>query len=424
MSYIKQWISIIAVGMALGTAWAIRGQFGHEQGAAWAGAIGALALVLFSGRKDWYNKMTLIALAGAVGWGMGGMISYGQVVGYGRTDNFVNVFYGLGMLFVIGALYGITGGGLVGLVLDSTKTNRVKWGQLVMEMAAGGLISYYFLVEQLGVLMTPPRSEAWAVCLGAGLAMLWHMARENRNSALRVAIISALGAGFGFAFGNFLQTVGTIMEIKFNMWNVMEYSIGFFGGSSMAYGVYTSEWPVEEESPKKWVNRAAAFLGLAFFPIIVYRESLSLGDFTRRLGDVQNLESVASASYWFSLILVLALVVYVLYISKSNDYSRKDVMVTFFFMLIVYALISYAITGMFAGKAELNHHLYALNIVVLFVLGKKRYPAMSKSVTEEISWKRWLECFILIVAVLAVAALISVAINPGIGGGHNRFPIN
>ena len=68
---------VLIVALALATAWAIRGQFGHEQGAAWAGAIGGLALVLVSGRKDWYNKMMLVALASAVGWGAGGMISYG-----------------------------------------------------------------------------------------------------------------------------------------------------------------------------------------------------------------------------------------------------------------------------------------------------------------------------------------------------------
>jgi hypothetical protein len=44
----KQLITILIVGMAFGTAWAIRGQFGHEQGAAWAGGIGGLALILVS----------------------------------------------------------------------------------------------------------------------------------------------------------------------------------------------------------------------------------------------------------------------------------------------------------------------------------------------------------------------------------------
>ena len=118
----KQWIGILTVGFALATGHAIRGQFGHEQGAAWAGAMGGLALVLVANRKDWYQKMLLIALTVAVGWGAGGMISYGQIAGgYSQSDNFPNVFYGLSMLFIIGGLYGLLGGGLLGLTLDSTK---------------------------------------------------------------------------------------------------------------------------------------------------------------------------------------------------------------------------------------------------------------------------------------------------------------
>lgn len=105
------WISILIVGMTWGTTWAIRGQFGDQQGAAAAG-IGALALVLVSRRKDWYAKALPWHLLPAVGWGAGGMISYGQVVGYGRSDDFLNVAYGLLMLIVIGGLYGLMGGGL------------------------------------------------------------------------------------------------------------------------------------------------------------------------------------------------------------------------------------------------------------------------------------------------------------------------
>ena len=201
----KQWISILIVAMTLGTAWAIRGQFGHEQGAAWAGGIGALALVLASKRKDWYSNVFSIVFAAAIGWGASGMISYGQVVGYGRSDNFLNAFYGLLMLFVIGSLYGILGGGLVGLSLHSSEKNKVKWGAVLSEMVAGGFIGYNLLIGQFEWLMTPPREEAWAVCLGAGFALLWHMARNNCQSPIRVALYSAIGAGFGFAFGNFAE---------------------------------------------------------------------------------------------------------------------------------------------------------------------------------------------------------------------------
>ena len=49
-------LPILLVGIAFGTAWAIRGQFGHEPGAAMAGIIGGTALILAAGRKDWYNK--------------------------------------------------------------------------------------------------------------------------------------------------------------------------------------------------------------------------------------------------------------------------------------------------------------------------------------------------------------------------------
>ena len=111
---------LIIAGMTLGTAWAVRGKFGHEQGAAWAGAIGGLIIVLLSGRKDWHQKIYSVALASAIGWGIGGMMSYGQVVGYGKADDFQNVFYGLLMLFLIGGLYGLTGGGMLGLALLQT----------------------------------------------------------------------------------------------------------------------------------------------------------------------------------------------------------------------------------------------------------------------------------------------------------------
>src|SRR5690606_31982528 len=183
----------------------------------------------------------------------------------------------------IGGLFGLVGGGVVGLTLDSTSDNKVKWGPLMAEMVAGGLISYYFLVEQLGFKMTPPRSEAWAVCLGAGLAMLWYMARERRNSPIRVAFFSMLGAGIGFGFGNFLQIIGKTWDVPFNMWNVMEYSIGFFGGLGMAYGVFSSQWPEESPKPKKWENWASLIIVAVLIPLIVYRETLNYDYLVGRL---------------------------------------------------------------------------------------------------------------------------------------------
>ena len=420
----EQWISILIVAMSLATAWAIRGQFGHEQGAAWAGAIGGLALIMVSKRKDWYNKMVLVAMASAIGWGAGGMISYGVVVGYGFADNFINAFYGLTMLFVIGALFGLLGGGLVGLVLDSTKKNKVKWGSLVAEMVAGGLLGYFFLVEEIGFKMTPPRSEAWAIIFGAGLAMLWYMAREKRNSAIRVAIFSALGGGFGFAFGNFLQVIGNVMEIQFNMWNVMEYSIGFFGGSGMAYGVFSSKWPMEEITQKKWVNRAALFIVIVLIPVIVYRESLAYEYFLKRLGDVSSLEYVASISTTVVAIVLILMSGLLFWKLKDGNYKKKDVILFFFIYLAVYIFISYAVTGLFAGNMALNHHLYILNIILIFILVRMKKPALFAVVSDQINAKKWFIIFLIMIIFIALLTVVSINTHGELGGSHNRFPIN
>lgn len=415
-------LAILIVAMSLATAWAIRGQFGHEQGAAWAGAIGGLALVVVSKRKDWYNKMALIALAAATGWGAGGMISYGQVVGYGRAANFLNAFYGLGMLFVIGALFGVLGGGLVGLVLDSTATRRVKWGNVVAEMTAGGLITYYFLIEQIGFKMTPPRSEAWAIILGAGLAMLWYMAREKRSSAIRVALLSALGGGFGFAFGNFLQILGNVLEIPFNMWNVMEYSIGFFGGSGMAYGVFTSKWPTDENRPANWANKSALLLLVVFVPLIVYRESLTYGHLIKRLGEIAGSGSVAMYSTVFVVAVLFTMALVLLYGLWKLPYAKKDVLRFLVGYLVVYALLSYVVKGLFAGHMILNHHLYLLNIAVLFVLIKVGgYGALPSRGTEVVPSKKWAMAFLIVVILIAILAFIAVNLHGELPGSRNRF---
>ena len=420
----RQWISILIIGLTFGTAWAIRGQFGHEQGAAWAGVIGALALVLVSQRKDWYSKVLLIALSSAIGWGAGGMISYGKVVGYGRSMDFLNTSYGLLMLFVIGGLFGLLGGGFVGLTLDSSRQKSVNWGCLVAEMTAGGLISYYLLIGQLEILMTPPRSEAWSVCLGAGIAMIWHMVRNNFSSPLRVAYFSALGAGFGFAFGNFLQILGNIMEINFNMWNVMEYSIGFFGGSAMAYGVFSSAWPEETLIPERWENKTALFIIFVLIPLIVFTNSRLYEVFKSNNNENPN-AGVISLSGSVSAIVVIiavALIGWINTLVSKNYYGRKNVLLFFLLFFGTYIFISYCVTGAFEGNFHLNHHLYVANYIVVIILLGMNFPAFLQQPGLEIKGTNWLIYIIAIILIILILALILINIHGELSGANTRFP--
>ncbi len=418
----NQIISILIVAMSFGTAWAVRGQFGHEQGAAWAAGIGALALVLVSQRNDWYKRVLSVTLASAIGWGMGGMISYGKIVGYGRSDDFVNAGYGLLMLFIIGGLYGLIGGGLTGLSLESTQERKVKWAGLIAEMVAGGLITYGFLIIQLEFFMTPPRSEAWAFCFGAGLALFWHMARNRYNSSLKVAFITMLGSGFGFAFGNFLQIVGNILEINFNMWNVMEYSIGFFGGAALAYSVFTSPWPQNVEPPKSWENRVSYIIALIFFPVIVFQQSMSFDTLAERLGGSGIEVGLANASAIITgLLICLIAIFYVLKLEKSKfNITKNIVFLLYLTFFSVYVAISFIVSGVLGGVILSNHVLYVLNIAVILILLRRNQSPFSNTLTSVLTKKHGFYLAFILTVILLLASIL-VNVHGELGGVQIRF---
>ena len=418
----SQIINFLIVAMSFGTAWAVRGQFGHEQGAAWAAGIGGLSLVLVSGRSDWYQRVLSVTLASAIGWGMGGMMSYGLVVGYGRSTDFANAAYGLLMLFVIGGLYGLIGGGLTGLTLESSKEKRVNWPGLMAEMVAGGLIAYGFLIMQLEILMTPPRSEAWAFCFGAGLALIWHLARKGFSSSIKVALITMVGSGFGFAFGNFLQIVGTLLEINFNMWNVMEYSIGFFGGLALAYSVFTSPWPENIESPKSWENRVLYVIALIIIPLLVFQQSLSVQTLTERLANSGiNGNTSMLSSFVSGLLICLIIIFYAIKFEKSKFVMTKNTVFWVYLSFIsCYVFVSFIVTGIFGGKVYLNHFLYLVNIGVVLVLLRSIRNPFSVNLNTGISLN-YLRALAIVITIIVMLALILVNIHGDMGGSQTRF---
>ncbi len=297
--------NLLFAAIVLGLGWAMRGHFGHEWGASWAGAMGALAVLVISKRKDWALRAPELAALGAIGWGAGGMMSYGIVIGYCRSISFVNSLYGYAMLAVIGGLYGFIGGGLFGLGLESSEENKPKWPSLIVEMFAGGFLVWGFLIFQMEWFMTPPRSELWAGCLGAALALAWYLNRNNFKRALRVASYGALGAGFGFTFGNFIQTVGSSAHIQYNWWNVMEFTLGFFGGLGMIYAVLTRQWP-QGVKPSKTGNWIAILFLFAFIPATNYFNGLS----TERFVDLAEKLDMVNASQFASRQLLIAGIVH------------------------------------------------------------------------------------------------------------------
>lgn len=416
--------NLLLAGISLGTAWAIRGQFGHEQGAAWAGGIGGLSIVLLSKRRDWYAKAFQLALASAAGWGVGGIISYGIVVGYGRGTDFGNVYYGFLMLFVIGGLFGLLGGGLFGLMLADNPAKPVKWHRLITEMTASAVIFYYLLIEEFGWLMTPPRSEAWAACAGMTIAMFWYMIRNQRFAALRVAIFAGLGGGFGFAFGNFLQVLGSVSGIKFNFWNVMEYSIGFFGGIGMAYGTFTSDWEQSTSKLDKKKLLAPLIILTLIIPFVVWDQSFETERIIKIIQTVapdRESSNLVDFIQRGALFLVFPLCIYAL-----NKFCRTgsiepdfDNLKTFFLAYLgLYIAFSLLMTGAFMSLYRIEQYLYIGNFIILaFLIGRFEPQFINRG--QNIS--RWFVNFLFILAAIALLTAVAVNSHGTLAGAHNRF---
>ena len=102
--------SVFLVGLSLSIGWGIRGNFGHEYGAAFAGALAALTVVLVSGREDWRKRIPYFVLFGALGWGFGASQSYMQVIAYTESGQTLSQAYGYVALFWIGFLWAAMGG--------------------------------------------------------------------------------------------------------------------------------------------------------------------------------------------------------------------------------------------------------------------------------------------------------------------------
>lgn len=263
----RSWLTRLALpGLAMSLGWGIRGDYGHEAGALLPGALLALACSLTAGRADWLARAACLGLLGALGWAIGGQMSYGMVIGYSGQATWREVLYGFAALFVIGALWGGIGAGVlalgltwgraqlescvgplsalyvVWLLLDfsgATEWLSGRWWSLydsdwvaattalltagvcawaverwrpacwLMAVLAGGWwLGFGLLTLGLGLRMTPPRSDNWAGCLGLCAAFGVYLWRQRNRAALLLMLYGALAGGLGFAIGAFVQILG------------------------------------------------------------------------------------------------------------------------------------------------------------------------------------------------------------------------
>ena len=101
--------AFLLIGLSLSIGWGIRGNFGHEYGAAFAGCLAAITAAILSGRDDWRERIPYFAFFGAMGWGFGASVSYMQVLSYTESGHAISQWYGYLATFLIGFLWAAMG---------------------------------------------------------------------------------------------------------------------------------------------------------------------------------------------------------------------------------------------------------------------------------------------------------------------------
>lgn len=104
------WQAILLGGLSLSVGWGVRGNWGHEYGAMIPGALCAMAACMLSGREDWRARVAFFGFFGALGWSLGGSMSYMQVIAYTHSGHASSQLYGYACLFALGFLWGAPGG--------------------------------------------------------------------------------------------------------------------------------------------------------------------------------------------------------------------------------------------------------------------------------------------------------------------------
>ena len=155
--------TILLSGLALSIGWGIRGNFGHEYGAGFAGCLAAIVVALLSGRDDWRRRVPYFALFAAIGWGFGASQSYMQVLSYTNSGHFASQIYGFLCVFIIGFLWAAIGGAGTAFAAVAPEEKIIRFFKpLLFVLAARILLS--FIEDPVARLLQQglPFDETWS----------------------------------------------------------------------------------------------------------------------------------------------------------------------------------------------------------------------------------------------------------------------
>lgn len=219
-----RWTTIVLTALSLSVGWGIRGDFGHEYGAMFAGCLAALTVCLASGRPDWRERVLYFGFFGAIGWGFGGSVSYMQVISFTESGHLASQWYGYIALFYIGFLWAALGGAGTAMPAAMSRDDLTRLFTPVLFVFAA-----WFLQDRIEDPVAAAMQEhisfdhtwgrhksplywfdadylaAFFALLGAGIYDLWE--RRERNTGYLPVMMSA-GAVVGYGCQLLLHQAG------------------------------------------------------------------------------------------------------------------------------------------------------------------------------------------------------------------------
>ncbi len=290
------------VALSLSIGWGIRGNFGHEIGAMLPGSLAAMAVALLSGRADWQRRVAFFGAAGAIGWSLGGSMSYMQVIGYTHSGDSLTVVYGYACLFLLGFLWAAPGGLAVALPalldrerltsffaplasivvvwtltsiavgiwdrvdVDFRQDSPLYWydtswlealgvivavvglamirrrldfaSSLLLHAAVGWWIAFLVLVPGLGLRMTPPRGDNWAGAIGIVVGLWVFCYRQGLSWVTEATWVTGIYGGIGFAGATLIKLLGIATGLDTNWHSVLEQTYGLINGLGVAVAMF------------------------------------------------------------------------------------------------------------------------------------------------------------------------------------------
>ena len=228
-------VGVILVALATSLGWGMRGEWGHWWGATVPGALCGMTLWLSYGEAQDVWQMVVLAAVMAASISLGGVLSYGKIVGYVKEQHDRSPAFGLFGLFLVGGLWGFFAG--VGLGLATSGLcygvgDLALWGTIAF---TGAYLANKLLVLGLDLHLSPPRHDAWAPVLGAAVSTAAYLALLKGDiSALVTALVGWVGFGGGFCIGALIHRWCVSAGLWLDSWKFMEHSVGFWGGLSLA----------------------------------------------------------------------------------------------------------------------------------------------------------------------------------------------